>query len=172
MGGRLRIVCLAAIATLVGCGVRPPVAPTTVATRAIAHGDASLGGFTDLQGRPVSLDSYIGQPIVLTFLSPKNSLSQAEVPLLLRLAGAYQPEGVAFVAVGEDATSAELSDFSNTAELTFPLWQDQDGTELARRRFTGVPATQFIDRQGRVVASKQGFLSKGELLENIAKIVP
>jgi len=106
---------------------------------------------------------------VLAFLSPSNWDSGAEVPLLIRLAGGYQPD-VAFVAAGENASLSDLQTFSDNNQLNFPVWADPGGSELARRHFSAVPAFQFLDRGGRVVSSHQGFMAKGELLSAIAQI--
>jgi hypothetical protein len=93
--------------------------------------------------------------------------SGAEIPLLIRLAGAYQPEGVAFVCGGEGSVGA-LRELAK--DLPFGVWQDLGGKELAQRGFAGVPAHQFIRRDGRVAASREGFLSRGELTELIESL--
>jgi len=130
----------------------------------------ATAAFVDLQGAPVSLDRFAGQPVVLSFLAPADGDSQAQLPLLIRLAGAYQAEGVVFVVAGEEASLAQLREFKQAHELTIPVWQDKGGAELASRGFGSVPAHQFIDRTGHVAANREGFQSRGQLLEQIEAI--
>ncbi len=157
---------LVAAALVAGCGAP---AATQVASRGGPTVAAQArSGFLDLQGKPVSLDAFRGQPVVLSFLAPGDWDSGAEVPLLIRLAGAYQPEGVVFVCGGE-GSAATLREFAR--DLPFAVWQDPAGRELASRDFGSVPAHQFIGRDGRVVASREGFLSRGQLTELIEALL-
>lgn len=165
-----------AAASATGCGVAAVVGAQVggnvpaVAAKARAAA-ARVEAFKDLDGNPAGLARFNGRPVVLSFLSPTDYLSQAQVPHLIRLAGAYQPEGVVFVAAGEKASLQELKDFARQADLGFPLWQDPGAAEFRSRGFTGLPAHQFVDRAGKVVVSRQGFMSRGELLEAIAAIL-
>ncbi|MBM3269042.1 MAG: TlpA family protein disulfide reductase [Candidatus Sericytochromatia bacterium] len=149
-------------ALIAGCGVA--ATPRLAGQQPAASAAQARGGFVDLQGRPVSLDAFKGRPVVLSFLAPGDWDSGAQVPLLIRLAGAYKPEGIAFVCGGEGSQGA-LRELGR--ELPFDVWQDLGGRELAARGFTGVPAHQFITRDGRVQASREGFLSRGQLTELI-----
>ena len=155
--------------TLLSAGVvsacsTPPVTPIAgMMTRM----RASSVGFEDLDGAPASLDVALGHPVVLAFLGPDDGDSQADVPLLLRLAGAYEGEGLQVIAVGERASVQALRDFQASEQLTFPLWQDPGAAEWSGRGFGTLPAFQFIDAQGGVQSSAQGFLSRGELTAQI-----
>jgi peroxiredoxin len=131
----------------------------------------AISGFQDLDGKAVSLDQFTGQPIVLVFLGTHTPDADAEVPNLLRLSAAYAPHHVAFVAAGEDASAAELQQYAQDNELTFPLWQDPSGLELAKRHMSQLPAHQFIDRNGRVIYAKQGFMSRGEFLTQLERLI-
>lgn len=160
-----------------GCGLAtgPEIASPSAGAefRGTRAGRAAVetAGFRDLEGRPVGLAQFTGRPIVLAFLSPSDRDSQAQVPHLIRLAGAYQPEGVVFLMAGEDATANELREFARQLDLPFPVWQDPGAAEHHARGFTALPAHQFVNRAGKVVVSRQGFMARGELLEAIAAIL-
>lgn len=128
---------------------------------------AAEAGFEDLDGQPASVGEALGHPVVLAFLSPSDGDSQAEVPLLLRLAGAYQGDGLQVIAIGEGASVEALRSFQASAQLTFPLWQDPGAAEFAARGFSALPAFQFIDARGQVQAAQQGFMSRGQLTQQI-----
>jgi thiol-disulfide isomerase/thioredoxin len=173
---------LIAALLLTACGRQAPAAPqrltavvqahaTTPAHRAAPARTVVKGGFVDLDGNSVSLDSYAGKPVVLAFLSPTDGDSQAEVPLLLRLAGGYAADGVTIIAAGESSSVDALRGFQASAGITFPLWQDATGSELKARGFHGVPAFEFIGRNGSVAGSHEGFASRGELTAGIEGIV-
>ena len=153
---------------LVACGGVP--APMTSQSASGRLGALATAGFFDLAGNPASLAADLGSPVVLSFLSPADGDSGAELPLLIRLAGAYQADGVRFVVVGEGASAQSLAQWAGDNQLPFPVWQDPSGSGLTDRGFSGVPDTQFIDRNGGVVSSEGGFLSRGQLLEGIARI--
>jgi peroxiredoxin len=161
------LVGLMAAALLAGCA--HAVAPTSrpVASMAVR----SVSDFQDLDGRAVSLDRFSGQPVVLVFLGTHTPDADAEIPTLLRLSAAYAPHHVAFVAAGEDASAAELQQYARANDLTFPLWQDPAGLELSKRHMSQLPAHQFIDRSGKVRYSKQGFMSRGEFLEQLEALI-
>lgn len=158
---------LVAAALLAGCA--HAVAPTSRPVTSMAA--KSVSNFQDLDGQPVSLDQFVGQPIVLVFLGTHTPDADAEIPNLLRLSAAYAPHHVAFVAAGEDASAADLQAYAQANELTFPLWQDPSGLELAKRHMSQLPAHQFIDRTGRVIYAKQGFMSRGEFLTQLEALI-
>jgi peroxiredoxin len=154
---------------LTGCSSTP--AGTLTGPRAATVTAATTSSFVDLAGARVSLAKFAGKPIVLTFLTPGDWDSGAQLPHLIRLAAAYQEEGVVFVCAGEKATLADLRKFKTANSLDFPVWQDVGGREFAARGFSKVPAHQFISKAGAVVSEHQGFLSRGELLARIAQIL-
>ncbi len=183
---RRTFIALGIAAATAGCGVAAgsmaPMHPTmstpvhpTMAAKSVPHKAsrpvAAAESFKDLDGNPVGLSQFKGRPYVLSFLSPSDNDSQAQVPLLIRLAGAYQSKGVVFVVAGEQASVQELRDFARQSELPFPVWQDPGAAEFRSRGFTGLPAHEFVDATGNFAISRQGFLSRGELLQAIASIL-
>lgn len=130
----------------------------------------AVAGFVDLDGHDVALASLKGHPVVLSFLQPDQPDSEAQLPQVIRLADAYQAEGVIWVVATEQATLEGARRYAQAHDLVMPIWVDRDGQELADRHFAAAPAHQFLDRQGRVVKSQAGFMSRGQLLEALAAI--
>lgn len=154
------------VGLLAGCGLSPAV-PVAPAARAQAQ---ATSGFQTLAGQPVTLASLRGRPVALSFLQPDQGDSEAQLPLIIRLASAYQAEGVAWVVAGEGTSLAALRQYAAAHGLTMLVWADLQGQELARRQFSSTPAHQFLDREGHVVKAHEGFMSRGELLEGLAAI--
>lgn len=124
-------------------------------------------GFFDLAGKPASLASFAGKPVVVSFLAPGEEDSDAQLPHLIRLAASYEPEGIAWLVAGERQTAAELKPWVATNGLTFPVWEDRAGAEWTKRGFKRLPAHEFRKAGGAVQHSREGFMSRGELLEQL-----
>lgn len=158
---------LLAGAVLIGCAAtgtpraafKAPVAP---AARA-----ADASGFHDLAGKPASLAAFAGSPVVVTFLAPGEPESDAQLPHVIRLADAYAPKGVKWLVSGERASAADLSAFVAAHGLAFPVWEDRDAAEWRRRGFRQLPAHEFRRADGSVQHARDGFMSRGELLEQL-----
>jgi peroxiredoxin len=116
---------------------------------------------TDVSGRPVELEDYLGRETALVFVSPQCGSCRREIPALQVLAGrARQGAGAAIVLVSDgDAadTQAWLSQMreEDNFDLTIPmLIAPRKKTELAvrynPRAFT--PYFCHIDRDGNVTA--------------------
>lgn len=154
-------------AFLIGCAatgtprvaVKAPIAP---AARA-----AEAGGFHDLAGKPVGLASFAGKPVVVTFLAPGEPDSDAQLPHVIRLENAYAAEGVKWVVAGERTAPADLKAFVAAHGLTFPVWEDRGAAEWQQRGFRKLPAHEFRRADGGVQHAHDGFMSRGELLEQL-----
>lgn len=156
---------------LAACAHTTPTMPMARSQSLAKAAAVTRDAFEDLDGRPVDVSDFAGHPVVLAFLGTDGD-SPAEVPLLLRQEGGYGPEGVRFVAVGENASAGELRAFAQTSGIDFPVWQDPDGEGLTARGFHGVPAFEFLDASGQAKERFEGFATRGILLAGIAKIAP
>lgn len=163
----LASILLATLAT--GCAM--PAAPRAQAPAATVLAARASAGFHDLQGKTTSLATFAGKPVVVSFLTPNQPDCEAQLPLLIRLADAYAAEGVAFVVAGEGAGPAALKAFVAAHQLEFPVWEDRQGQEWRSRGFSAVPAHEFRRRDGSVQHGHQGFMSRGELTEQLEALV-
>lgn len=155
---------------LVGCAA-------TGTPRALFQPASSLAartadGFFDLAGKPASLAAFAGKPLVLSFLAPGQDDSEAQLPHLIRLQAAYAPEGVAFLVAGEHATPAGLRAYVAGHGLVFPVWEDRGAAAWRQRGFAKLPAHEFLTASGAVAHSHDGFMSRGELLEQLEALKP
>ena len=125
---------------------------------------------TTVDGKTVSLSSYKGQAVWLTFGATWCAACQAEAP---DIEAAYQKTKaggavVLMVFISED--SATVRDYSDRVGLTFPMIADPDTRIASAYRVNGIPAHYFIDRSGVLRRMETGGLSPERMDAAIAEI--
>jgi peroxiredoxin len=124
--------------------------------------DASRGGMfdggqaesfsaQDLDGKAVSLDSFIGKdPILLVFFATWCPPCRKEVPELIALNDKYKDKGLRLVATSLDNSSKVLPGFITKNKITYTVWHDgnNEGAQLYEVR--GIPTNILIDKTGTI----------------------
>jgi cytochrome c biogenesis protein CcmG/thiol:disulfide interchange protein DsbE len=102
-----------------------------------------------LDGKPASLETFRGKPLVLNFFASWCDPCRDEMPIINELAaraGAdYKVLGIAV----EDSRAAVI-EFAKESKLVFPIALDLNNRVKRSYRIFGPPATFFIDGQGIV----------------------
>jgi peroxiredoxin len=110
----------------------------------------------DLQGRPWSLDTLAGKPVVLYFFAPWCGVCAASSPQLRRF-DRWQGDEVQVVLVGLDWSSrSELAAYAARHELRMPVLAAGPRT-AADYRIRGYPTYYVLDAQGRVAGRDFGY---------------
>jgi peroxiredoxin len=144
---------------------------TTTATNVVA-GDGpapKIGspaqGFTGTttDGKQVSLSSYKGQSVWLTFGASWCAACVAEAPDIEAAYQKFKAKGVVVLAISISEDSATVKDYANRVGLTFPMIADPDTTIASLYRVYGIPAHFFIDKAGVLQATKTGGLSTEQM---------
>lgn len=142
------------------------------AARAVRVGDtAPAFSATTVDGTPVSLADYAGQPVWLTFGASWCADCRAEAPDIQATWERYRAEGltVLWVAIQEDATAAKT--YAERAGLTFPTVADPR-TQIARQYgLFGTPTHYFIDRDGTVQDIRLGGLQAPDMDALVAALL-
>jgi cytochrome c biogenesis protein CcmG/thiol:disulfide interchange protein DsbE len=118
---------------------------------------------TTVDGKQVSLSSYKGQPVWLTFGASWCAACVAEAPdveaayLKAKAGGGV----VLSVSISEDSSTAR--DFRDRLGLTFPMLADPDTRIASAYRVNGIPAHYFIDKSGVLRSIKTGGLSAEQM---------
>ena len=125
---------------------------------------------TTVDGKTVSLSSYKGQAVWLTFGASWCAACQAEAP---DVEAAYQKAKaggavVLMVFISED--SATVRDYADRVGLTFPKIADPDTRIASAYRVNGIPAHYFIDRSGVLRSMETGALSPERMDAAIAAV--
>ncbi len=113
-----------------------------------------LSGTNPITGRPVSLASYAGKPIVLNLWASWCTGCSAEARALATFARTHPQAQVVGVDVQDSVADAKA--FYRRFGWRHPSIFDPQGLIAARFGLQGLPATLFLDRRHRVVAKILG----------------
>ena len=114
---------------------------------------------TDVDGKTVSLSSFKGQPVWLTFGASWCAACVAEAPDVETAYQKAKAGGAVVLSVSINEDSATARDFRGRLGLTFPMLADPDTSVASAYRVNGIPAHYFIDKSGVLRSMKTGGLS-------------
>ena len=111
---------------------------------------------TDGDGKPVTLQDFAGQVVLLNFWATWCAPCVREMPSLDRLQAKLGGEGLAVVTVSRDRGGANVvMPFYERLELTnLGVYLDPKGAFSRAFKVRGLPTTILIDREGRVVGER------------------
>jgi cytochrome c biogenesis protein CcmG, thiol:disulfide interchange protein DsbE len=143
----------------------------TTATNVVAgNGPApKIGGpaqdftATTTDGKQVSLSSYKGQSVWLTFGASWCAACVAEAPDIQAASEKFKAKGVVVLAISISEDSATVKDYADRVGLTFPMIADPDSRIASLYRVYGIPAHFFIDKAGVLHSTKTGGLSTEQM---------
>jgi thiol-disulfide isomerase/thioredoxin len=134
-------------------------------------GDRPVGlPFKSMDGKKVRLADHRGKVIVLNFWATWCVPCRSEMPMLVETEKAYAAKGVVFVAVSLDdrQTRPKIPSFIDEFKIGFPVWTGASTMDLEDLKLgQALPATAFLDRDGRIFARVLGVIPKDELHQRL-----
>jgi thiol-disulfide isomerase/thioredoxin len=124
----------------------------------------------DAGGRRVRLRDFRGKPVVLNFWATWCVPCNVEMPMLVDLEKQYAARDIAFIGASLDdaKTKSNIPEFVSKHHIAFPVWYGATADDLDQLKLGGaVPATVFLDSEGRVVARILGQARLEELRERL-----
>jgi cytochrome c biogenesis protein CcmG, thiol:disulfide interchange protein DsbE len=118
---------------------------------------------TTTDDKQVSLSSYKGQSVWLTFGASWCAACVAEAPDIEAAYQKFKAKGVVVLAISISEGSATVKDYANRVGLTFPMIADPDSRIASLYRVYGIPAHFFIDKTGVLQSTKTGGLSPEQM---------
>ncbi len=118
---------------------------------------------TDSQGNAISLESFKGKVIVLTFSAMWCGPCRAEVSELMNLYNTYKAQGLEIIQCvyqDEDGNPSDLTDLSrwmNEFGITFAVFSDSDRSTVDAWKFNAIPFNVVIDRDFIIKARVIGY---------------
>ncbi len=115
--------------------------------------------FKALDGSVHDLHELRGHPAVVNFWATWCGPCKEEMPRLQKLADAYTPRGVAFIAISLDApeTREKIPSLIGKRGLRMPVWTGATDQTLAAFELGElVPATLVLDENGTVIGKIEG----------------
>lgn len=128
---------------------------------------------SDLDGKKVRLRDHRGRPVVLNFWATWCVPCRVEMPLLVEAEKQYRGR-VVFIGASLDESKSRqrIPDFMKRFQMDFAVWTGATGDDLAKLGMgEAVPATAFIDAEGRILSRVSGQIRKEELDERLTWLV-
>ncbi len=130
---------------------------------------------TDAEGKTVKLSDFFGKPIVVNFWASWCGPCRQEMPEFDK---AYLEQGdeVTFLIInmtdGYQETLDNAKDFIRKQGYHFPVYYDTAQDAARVYGVTRLPATYFINEEGKLVAKAMGAISRATLQQGISMILP
>ncbi len=142
-----------------GCGL-----PGATSSASAALGNpAPAFDLLGVDGAHHPLSSYRGRVVVLNFWATWCIPCRAEMPDLEHEARIHRGDAVAILGVDWKESAGQVSDFTSSLGISYPILLDTDGRVYTRYRVTALPTTFVIDARGRLLKSRIGIAGRDEV---------
>jgi peroxiredoxin len=123
-----------------------------------------------LEGKPVHLSDFRGKAVLLNFWATWCAPCKIEMPWFVELQKQYSAQGLQILGVAmDDASPADIAKFAKDLGVDYPILIGKEDVGEAYGGVQFLPATFYIDREGRVVDKVFGLKGRGEIEDNIKK---
>ena len=147
-------------------------APTGAAGIAQTNGIAPDFTLQSLDGKTVHLSDYRGKAVVLNFWATWCGPCKIEMPWFVDLQKQYGPSGVQFLGVAmDDASTKDIAEFAQSMNVNYPILIGKEAVGDAYGGVQFLPETFYLDRNGKIVDKAFGLKGRGEIEDDIKKIV-
>lgn len=131
-------------------------------------------GFPDLSNRQRSVSEWRGKVLLLNFWATWCPPCREEMPELIALQKQYSEKGLQVVGIAIEDKDP-VSEFLDFVDMNYPILIAGDaGLPLARQlgnTMGAVPYTLVVDRQGRIVYSQPGQVTKDKMQQIIEPLL-
>jgi peroxiredoxin len=126
----------------------------------------------DTQGTSRSLADYRGQVVLVNLWATWCGPCKEEMPTLQDFYIDHQAEGFVIIAINDGDSTADVLQFVDDYELTFPVWLDPTyiATEQAFKT-RGLPTSFVIDRNGTIKLMWVGGISRSVLDQHLIPLL-
>ena len=128
-----------------------------------------------LTGGRVKLSKLRGQAVIVSFWGTWCPPCRAEFPELVKLHLQHSQSGLYVLAVNgrdQERTTKDVQTFVDFFSVPFTVALDKRGSVRRAYRIEGQPTTVFIDTSGVVRRVHTGLITRDELDQGIALILP
>jgi thiol-disulfide isomerase/thioredoxin len=126
-----------------------------------------------MAGKPVSLDQYKGQVVMINFWASWCGPCRTEMPILEKLHAKYKPMGFTMIGVNVEPDSTLAANWLKTTPVSFPILFDTKSEVSKLYSVAGMPSTVIIDRKGNWRWLHRGYKpgDENEYLNQIRALV-
>jgi thiol-disulfide isomerase/thioredoxin len=144
-----------------------------LAAPAVAVTPAPPFKLDSMAGKPVSLDQYKGQVVMINFWASWCGPCRTEMPILEKLHAKYKPMGFTMIGVNVEPDSGLAANWLKTTPVSFPILFDTRSEVSKLYSVAGMPSTVIIDRKGNLRWLHRGYKAgdENEYLNQIRAMV-
>jgi thiol-disulfide isomerase/thioredoxin len=125
-----------------------------------------------LDGKTIHLSDFRGKPVVLNFWATWCGPCKIEMPWFVDFQKQYGPAGVQFLGVAmDDASTKDIAEFAQSMKVNYPILIGKESVGDAYGGVQFLPETFYIDRNGKVIDKAFGLKGRGEIEDDIKKIL-
>lgn len=146
---------------------------TTPVLAVAPAGPAPQFRLASMAGKPVSLNQYKGQVVMINFWASWCGPCRQEMPILEKLSARYKPMGFTMIGVNVEPDSALAANWLKSTPVTFPILFDTKSEVSKLYSVAGMPTTIIVDRKGNLRWMHRGYKSgdENEYLDQIRALV-
>lgn len=123
-------------------------------------------------GKTVRLADFRGKAVLLNFWATWCSPCKIEMPWFVELQKQYGPDGLQVVGVAmDDASPKDIADFAKEMGVNYPVLIGKESVGDAYGGVQFLPENFYIDRNGKVLDRAFGLKGRGEIEDEIKRIV-
>ncbi|MEZ4593537.1 MAG: TlpA disulfide reductase family protein [Chloroflexota bacterium] len=127
----------------------------------------------DVNGEPIQLSEFDGQPIIINFWATWCGPCRVEMPELEAAYQKYQADGLVILALDQQEPAEDVALFFEELGLSFTAVLDDEGTISELYGVANVlPTTFFINRAGEVTAIHRGPMNEAQIDDYLAETLP
>jgi len=166
------IVVAVAIAAMLVIGLRMARRPKMAGMPQLKSDVAPDFSLQSLDGKTVHLSDFRGKAVLLNFWATWCGPCKIEMPWFVELQKEYAPEGFQIVGVAmDDASPKEIADFAKEMGVNYPVLIGKESVGDAYGGVQFLPESFYIDRNGKVIDKAFGLKGRGEIEDNVKKII-
>ncbi len=151
----------------------PPIAPKAVSNQVIGSKRPAFE-LHDLEGKLRNIDEWNGKVLLINFWATWCPPCKKEMPAFIELHEQYQAQGFEILGIALDDKES-VQDFVDTLGVNYTVMPaEHKGIELSAdygNRIGALPFSVFIDRNGKIIATKAGELKKQQVEDIILPLL-
>lgn len=117
-----------------------------------------------VDGRDLTLESFRGKPLVLTFMAEWCPCSNKSAPVFKEAYAEFNPKGVEFAMLGFQDSRSKFGEFVKRQALPFPAAYDEGDEVGTSYGVVAPPTTFFITPDGKIQRAFYGKIEERDKL--------
>ncbi len=125
----------------------------------------------DLEGTPVELRDFAGQPVWIIFWKTACQPCEAEAPDIAAAYAEHRSDGLVILGINPWDAAEAVRDYASGHSISFPIAIDPTGGFMGAYGVWGAPTHYFIDSAGIIEARHFGPMTRDLIEESLHRIL-